>query len=291
MAMAILLLPSALPAATNGYQAQVTQSAPVLYYQFNEASGAAVNYGSLGADYNATYFGAPTRQAPTQGGDTGVAFATGSDYLESLGVAPAEFTGNPTFSAEALFFVPINGHCSFWAPFLHWGPSPADSGGPTAKSVYFSFSNADPTSAFAGFYNGGPKSATGSMPLGHWHHFVWVRIGGGTALVGTTVYIDGKNVSATLVADPALPADGLTPIVGATEFRTNRARDIDGSRYFTGTLDEVALYDRALTATRRSTKSSRMASSRIAARTNGFLQNPKSSRGTSCALAHSILKS
>lgn len=248
VAMAILGLPTALQAATAGYQAQITQSAPVLYYQFNEASGAAVNYGSLGTGYNATYFGAPTRQAPTQGGDTGVAFATGSDYLESLGVAPAGFTGNPTFSAEALFFVPSNGHCGLWAPFLHWGPSPTDNGGPTAKSVYFSFSNADPTSAFAGFYNGGLKSAAGSLPLGRWHHFVWVRVGGGTALVGTTVYLDGKDVTATLVPDPALPADGLTPIVGATEFRVNRARDYDGSRYFTGTLDEVALYDRALTA-------------------------------------------
>ena len=54
-------------------------------------------------------------------------------------------------------------------------------------------------------------------------------------------------MTATLVPDPALPADGLTPTVGATEFRVNRARDFDGSRYFTGTLDELALYDRALT--------------------------------------------
>jgi hypothetical protein len=40
----------------------------------------------------------------------------------------------------------------------------------------------------------------------------------------------------------------LTPTIGATTFRVKRARDIDGSRHFTGTLDELALYDRALTA-------------------------------------------
>jgi hypothetical protein len=54
-------------------------------------------------------------------------------------------------------------------------------------------------------------------------------------------------VTATLVPDPGLPADGLTPAVEATAFRVNRARDFDGSRYFTGTLDELSLYDRALT--------------------------------------------
>lgn len=245
IATAALAMPSALPAASSAYQAAIETSAPVLYYQFNEASGAAVNYGSLGAAYNATYFGAPTLQAPTLEGDSGVAFNTGADYLESLGVVPAGLIGNPTFSAEALFFVPLGGTCSLWAPFLHWGPS--DGGGTTARSVYFSFSNNDPTSAFAGFYNGGLKSASGSLPLGHWHLFIWVRVGGGTALDGTTVYLDGEDVTATLVPDPGLPFDGLTPAVEATAFRVNRARDFDGSRYFTGTLDELSLYDRALT--------------------------------------------
>jgi len=193
IATAVLAMPSTLPAASAAYQAAIETSAPVLYYQFNEASGAAVNYGSLGAAYNATYFGAPTLQAPTLEGDSGVAFNTGADYLESLGVVPAGLIGNPTFSAEALFFVPQGGTCSLWAPFLHWGPS--DGGGTTARSVYFSFSNNDPTSAFAGFYNGGLKSASGSLPLGRWHLFIWVRVGGGTALDGTTVYLDGEEVT------------------------------------------------------------------------------------------------
>jgi len=244
-ALAALTLPIALVAATPEYHAQITQSAPVLWYQFNEASGAAINYGSLGAGFNATYFGTPTLQQATERGDGGVKFDTGDDYLESLGVSPAGFTGNPTFSAEALFFVPTNGTCNLWAPFLHWGLSDNP---PTARSVYFSFSNNIPTAAFAGFYNGGWASPVGSMPLGRWHHYVWVRSGGGTALQGSTVYIDGRDVTATLVPDPGLPSNNLTPIVTATEFRVNRARDFDGARYFTGTLDEVALYDRTLTA-------------------------------------------
>jgi hypothetical protein len=244
IAIAILTLPSALQAARPEYQSLIQLSAPSLYYQFNEATGVAVNHGTLGSNFDLTYFGAPTRQAATLAGDTGVAFGSVNDYLESASVAPAEFLGNPTMSAEALFFVPSNGLCTLWAPFLHWGPSPA--GSEVAQSVYFSFSQNDPTSAFAGFYDGGLKSSTGSMPLGQWHHFVWVRVGGGNAETGTTVYIDGQDVTATLVPDPALPQNTLTPVVAATEFRVNRARDL--TRYFTGTLDELVLYDRTLTA-------------------------------------------
>jgi hypothetical protein len=246
LALGILTLPSALPAATNAYHAQVALSAPILYYQFNEASGPALNYGSLGAGYNATYFGTPTRNAATLAGDGGVAFLALGDYLESLGVAPVGLTGNPTFSAEALFMIPESGSAGLWAPFLHWGPSP--SGSEPAQSVYFSFSHNDSTAAFAGFYDGGLKSASGSMPRGIWHHFVWVRVGGSNALTGTTVYIDGEDVTGTLIPDPDLPFNSETPIVGSTEFRVNRARDLDSLRYFIGTLDEVALYDRALTA-------------------------------------------
>jgi hypothetical protein len=245
IALASLALSPTLYGATPAYQAQITDSAPVLWYQFNEGTGAAVNYGSYGATFDATYLGTPTRQAPTRIGDSGVLFNTSDDYLQSGAVSPAGLSGNPTFSAEVLFFIPSNGTCGLWAPFLHWGPSSPVN---TAKSVYFSFSQNDPTAAFAGFYNGGPKSAAGSLPRGRWHHFIWVRTGGGNALTGTTVYLDGNDVSGTLVPDPNLPSNTLTPNVDATEFRVNRARDFDGSRFFTGTVDELALYDRVLTA-------------------------------------------
>ena len=82
---------------------------PVLWYRFNEASGNAVNYGSLGATHDAQAFGTPIRGVPTSSGDTGVSFDSGGDYFESLNVVPGALTGNPTFTAEAIFFVPTNG--------------------------------------------------------------------------------------------------------------------------------------------------------------------------------------
>lgn len=235
----LLCCPAGAFAASTNFQSVVLADAPVLYYQFNEPLGQATNYGSLGAAFNATYFGAPQRAVATAGGDTGVQFNGANDYLESASIAPPFLTNNPTFTAEAVFFVPTNGSANLWAPFLHWGES---TGTPTMKSVYFSFSNNDANRLFAGFYNGGLRTAQ-PVPLGHWHHLLWVRQGGGAANAGTTLYLDG--VSVNLENDPALPSDGAVPAVVATAFRINRAQDL--TRYFTGILDELALYNRVLT--------------------------------------------
>jgi len=225
---------------STNFQAEVLADAPILYYQFHEVAGAATNHGSLGPAFDATYFGTPQHGAATSAGDAGVRFDSADDYLESASIAPSLLSGNPTFTAEAIFFIPANGTAALWPPFLHWGVSAA---APTMKSVYFSFSRNDPTRIFAGFYNGGLRTVN-PVPRGQWHHVVWVRQGGGAANVGTTVYIDG--VSVTLENDPALCCNGQTPTVTNAVFRVNRAQDFN--RFFTGTLDEVALYDRALTA-------------------------------------------
>lgn len=91
-------------------------------YRFNESSGNAINHGSLGARFNGTYYGTPTRNAPTSGGDISVAFNAGGDYVESLTTSPMSLNGNLTLTAETLFFVPtVGGSASGYAPFLNWG--------------------------------------------------------------------------------------------------------------------------------------------------------------------------
>jgi concanavalin A-like lectin/glucanase superfamily protein len=227
--------------ATTAFQTAVANEGPILWYQFNEPTGNAINHGSLGATHDAAYNGTIQRGASTYGGDDAVAFDGSDDYLESLADAPAGMLGNPTFTAEAIVFVPSPGSVTFWAPFLHWGP---DSDG-TMKSVYFSFSNGSPTEVFAGFYNGGLQTPTGALALDRWHHVVWVRTGGGAANAGSKVYIDGVDLTGSLVNDPDLPNDTSTPAVEAGEFRVNRARDF--TRSFVGSIDELALYDQALT--------------------------------------------
>jgi hypothetical protein len=227
--------------ATTAFQTAVTNEGPILYYQFNEPTGNAINHGSLGATHDAAYNGTIQRGASTPAGDDAVAFDGVDDYLESLTDAPAAVLVNPTFTAEAIVFVPPTGGVSNYGPFLHWGP---DADG-TMKSVYFSFSFGDATSIYGGFYNGGVKTPAGSFALGRWHHVVWVRTGGGAANVGSKVWIDGVDLTSSLAADGNLCCNTSTPVVEAGEFRVNRARDL--TRYFVGSIDELALYDKALT--------------------------------------------
>jgi hypothetical protein len=226
-------------AATIEFQQAIADEGPILWYQLNETSGVAVNYGSLGTDYNADYLGTPLRGNGTEAGDKSVRFDSIDDYLESDAVSPVALDGNPTFSAEALFFVVPDGGATTWAPLLHWGTSDGD---PTMKSAWFSFSQHLVHRMFAGFYNGGLRTSA-DLPLGEWHHYVFVRQGGGAANVGTTVYVDGAAVG--LEDDPNLCCNGQVPAVIGAQFRVNRARDL--SRWFTGAIDELALYDKLLT--------------------------------------------
>lgn len=241
----LFLAASAGHAASPQFQQAVINSAPVLYYQLNEESGDAINYGSLGATFNATYEGTPMRGVAGYFGDTAVKLDGTDDYLESLAVAPESLTGNPTFSIEAVIFVPFSASIIAYPPLLHWGPADAT---PDGHSVFFGFRGNQPDQVFSGFYNGGLVSAAGSMPKDQWHHLIWVRTGGGTASEGSTLYLDGVDVTASLVADANLCCNGLTPDVGATEFRINRARDLEDLRLFQATVDEIALYDRELSA-------------------------------------------
>lgn len=239
LAVASLPLPiaSAAPAA---FHAAVAADNPLLHYKFDETSGTAVvNYGSLGATFNGAYNGTVTLGVATLSGDTGVTFDGSDDFIESLAAAPAGLTGNPSFTAEAIVRVPPAATAVLWPTFLHWGQ------GLTGKEVYFSLQNGRNDKVYAGFYNGG-RRMTGTISLGDWHHIVMVRQGGGTDQIGTILFVDG--VSVPLEADTDLCCNGTTPDVTSTALRINRGRDF--TRFFTGSMDEVVLYDQVLSGTR-----------------------------------------
>jgi hypothetical protein len=242
LTLAYWMLPTAAFTAGSAFQMALLDDEPVLYYQFNEAAGNVINHGTWSEGFDAAVFGTTIREAESSAGDSGISFDSVDDYVESLGVAPVKMTGNPSFTVEVVVFVPVGGTASLWAPFLHWGDSDPNA---TAKSVYFSFSSNTPDQVYAGFYNGGLEAPGKYLQLGQWHHMVWIRTGGGTDQEGSVLYIDGNNVTADLIADPGLCCNGSTPIVTSTEFRVNRARDF--TRFFTGTIDELALYDKLLT--------------------------------------------
>jgi hypothetical protein len=228
---------------------QVSASNPLLWYKLSEPSGNAVNFGSLGSTHDAVYSGTVNRSASTIGGDAGVGFNSTDDFLESLGASP--LVGNPTFSIETVIFLPVGGSAGLWGPFLHWGDGGGGNGDPqrTGREVYFSVQNANLNRTYAGFYNAGQRT-TSPVPLGEWLHIVWTRIGGNSSASGTTLYINGSSVA--LEQDPNLNPGFVTAAginVISTPFRINRASDFLGTRHFTGTMDEIALYDRVLSAT------------------------------------------
>ena len=231
-----IMIAGAAIAAPPEFHDAVAKSEPILHYQLNETEGDAVNYGSLGPDFNATYHGAPMRGAATSSGDAGVRCTSVTDFIESMMPAPTQLTGNPTFTVETVVFVPGNAASQNYPPFLHWGAAG------TMNSVYFSLHHHSNNRAFAGFYNGGLR-ASNTFTNDQWLHIVMVREGGGNAAEGTTLYIDGIPVP--LEADTFLCCNFATPTVTSTTFRINRATD--SNRFFQGTMDEIVLYDRALT--------------------------------------------
>jgi hypothetical protein len=158
-------------------------------------------------------------------------------HIESMSVAPASLTGNPTFTAEAVVFTSPSMQNPNYAPFLHWGAPQ------TGRSVYFSVWHTDTSRGYAGFYNGGLRMRC-RFRQGEWNHIVWVRdSAGGTngQYAGTTLYVNGEVVE--LEQDTVLPGAPVIDVTSTT-FRIQRATDLN--RYFSGMMDEIALYDRAL---------------------------------------------
>ena len=234
-------------AAPVDYQLAIQSDNPLLWYQLNEATGQAINTGSLGSAYNATYNGSVVRQASTLAGDSGVTFNSIDDFLESAGSSP--LVGNPTFSIETLIFFPVGGSAGLWGPYLHWGDGGGGNGSSTrtGREVYFGAQNANLNRVYTGFYNAGKRTQS-TIPLGEWLHLVWTRQGGVSSDAGSILYVNGVPVG--LEQDPNLTPgfiSGTSIDVTSTPFRINRGRDYPDTRHFDATMDEIALYDRVLT--------------------------------------------
>lgn len=229
-------------AAPNAFEDLVAAESPLLWYRMGEPAGSTTvtNQGTLGPTHTADVFGGVTLGQPSQAGDTAADFDYASGpYLQSQNAVPASMLGNPSFTAEAVVYVPSAGISNLWPPFLHWGS------GQTGHEVYFSLQRHDRDRVFVGFYNGGLMSECRTR-LDDWNHFVWVRDSGGggnDAYTGSRLFVNGIEVNLTPAAN--LPNFAGPPDVFTGPFRVQRAAD--GFRHFDGLIDEVVLYDTLLT--------------------------------------------
>lgn len=226
--------------APPAFHQAVSTSAPNLWYKFDEPANATtiVNHGSWGAAYNATPFNGVLLNQASSLGDPAVRFNQATQpYIESSTAAPAGLTGNPTFTIETI--VKVEGQGTLWAPFLFWG------GNTTGTSAWLAIQGNNPDRYFAGFYNSGLRTVCRTAGTA-WYHIVWVRdSAGGTrnSLAGSTLYINGEP--AQLTRDESL-LGGIVPNILAGKFRIQKAGDF--TRFWSGAMDELALYTRALSA-------------------------------------------
>lgn len=231
---------SAALSAPPDFQTQVAAGNPLLWYKLNEPAGATqiINYGSLGAAFNAAVPAGLGLGATTIGGDTGVAFnGSFGQFLQSGAAAPASLTGDPTFTCETIVRIAANTSQSCgYPPLLYWGANG------TGLSVYFSLHHFSGVRPYTGFYNGGLRAAC-DQPMNRFIHLVWTHQGGGGQWSGSTLYVNGRAVS-TEQDNVLIGASNIAVV--SSPFYINTATDC--FRRFSGIMDEIVLYDRVLSA-------------------------------------------
>ena len=217
--------------AEDNQASEVMASAPLAYYRFDSASGAVVeNLGSLGSDVAAQLVGSaslrgPGPRPPSFKGfeDTNLAFTPGAAGDLRLPLVPAFNFGAGPFSVEFWFFTtnPIpRGDL-----FTYKGPG-GDFG------IQLSSQTARRLSVFHNAFLGGGGTVATSV----WNHVVVAR----DQTNGLRAYLNGIRVVNTV--DSASMNSGGDPVFGSNHTGDPAFPSI----VFNGSIDEVALYDRAL---------------------------------------------
>lgn len=217
------------------YSAEVLADAPVAYWRLGELSGtAAADSNGSGTTYPGTYHGSPTLGQTGiggAGGDTAVLFGSSAKYVDFGDVLENPNTGSgytveawvrlPTgFSSGSNDPIIAKGNFS-WRLTRYFGSSGAtaqlnftqDLGNPAPNSIAFTTANIDD---------------------GNWHHVV-VTV---SSTRSARAYYDG-----TLVGGPAT-IDALSTQTDPLRIANN------GSDFWKGLVDEVAIYRSVLSATR-----------------------------------------
>jgi methionine-rich copper-binding protein CopC len=143
-------------------------------------------------------------------------------------------TGNTTFSVALWFYIPTgattNGN---YGRFVDWGTA---SGGQSAQiSIYSNTEN----QLFVGHWATGQASSE-TFTNDEWHHAVWVRTGGNDGHSGNKLYLDGSEIALDIDV-----GSNITPNVTAGPYYIGG--NGSGSFYIENRLDDVRIYDRALT--------------------------------------------
>ena len=218
--------PAAAP--TDAYGKSVYALKPSLYWRLDETTGnAAADASGAGYAYPGTYFGGVTKGAPS-------ALATGAGTSISLspngqtGVTGDKQVFNPsTYSMETWFkTTSTNG-----GKLIGFGSNRTGESGSYDRHVYMS---GDGVVKF-GVWNGwaGIVQSAPGFNNGAWHHLVATQ-----SAAGMRLYLDGQLVDQNDITT-AQNYSGYWRIGGDNGW--------EGATYWTGSLDEAAVYPTALT--------------------------------------------
>ncbi|WP_307796981.1 LamG-like jellyroll fold domain-containing protein [Actinomadura barringtoniae] len=191
----------------------------VSFYPFDEGSGTTAK--DVAGPHDATLVNGPQW---TTGHNAGGLQFNGSDQYADAGAAILDTTGNYSVSA----WVKLDKLRSFGTAVSQDGTN--------NSAFYLQYSGPDDRFAFS---FAGLRALSSSPPeTGHWYHLTGVR----DAVNGTlTLYVDGKQSGASAAACLGDPSTGHT-VIGRGKYGGN---PVD---YWPGALDQVHLYDRALSA-------------------------------------------
>jgi len=229
-------------AIPNGYPGQVIANGPISYYRMDETNGTVCHDGISGHD--GTYFNAVLGQPGYSifDPDTAVSFDGLNSYVGNISGTAINFTQHTNFTLEAWVNAPAGQ--SDQASIIAKGIG--NNG--TTETEQFAIDVVGGVYHFFASRGTVLASVTASDgPDGTWQHIVGVYddldvLGAGSNM---TLYINGvAEASGPTLGGPGLN-DTLTPVSIGSK-RTGNDPNYDGT--FDGTVDEVAIYSKALSA-------------------------------------------
>ncbi|WEK13379.1 MAG: DNRLRE domain-containing protein [Candidatus Microbacterium phytovorans] len=219
-------------APADAYGAAVFGDNPTSYWRFDEASGSVAEDSSFLGARDGVIGSAVTR------------FTEGTKIPGGAITTPGTNSNGSGIVRTGLVAAPSEYSLEFWVnttttsggKIIGFENSPTDSGNNYDKQVYMLN---DGRLRF-GIYNGAVQSVTTTSSLnnGQWHHVVATQ---GSA--GMRIYVDGVQQGANAVTN-AETGDGYWRVGGGN---LGGWPDSSSSHYFSGKLDEVAIYPTALT--------------------------------------------
>ncbi|MEO7677219.1 MAG: LamG-like jellyroll fold domain-containing protein [Verrucomicrobiota bacterium] len=235
--------------AQTSYTTVVSNDTPILYWNFDEASNNAVEIMPVTLSTNARSlipFASATRISHASLGD-GLNLGNAADFLvgDYFMVQNLALPTNALRGAWMLeFWMRVQGSQEFQRNnyLMNFGAG----GGNRPAVLYDYVGAAQPRSGLELYsgYGGGERTGAGPLVVDQaWHHVLFAYYGNGTNGVvdRVSVFIDGTNAAANVRANFFSASDAalnLTRFVVGTS-----APQFAGFDGFTGSLDEIALYD------------------------------------------------